>query len=42
MRVDVGAGGILGPDERKFEKDTANINMKIRDLENKLVSCTQV
>lgn len=31
-------GGRAGPDERKFERERAEINNKIKELENKLVS----
>ncbi len=32
-------GGILCPDERKFEKETAEITERIKQLEEKIVSC---
>ena len=32
------AGGISGPDERKFERRTSDINKRLKELENKLVS----
>ena len=34
-------GARAGPDERKFERDRADINGKIKELENKLVSSNQ-
>lgn len=37
VRLDV--RGVAGPDERKFEKDSAEITQTIKLLENKLVSC---
>jgi hypothetical protein len=34
--------GRAGPDERKFEKDIAEINARIKEKENKLVSSHEI